>query len=135
MLTEEQIRKAPKEDYMNPAQLEFFKEHLLKLKKETMLHIEEVKQNLSKPIEEPDELDRAQIDEAVSQPALRQSRPEAARVDLPIEDRRPLASASLWSLRSARKLCRGTQPPHDPSHRNRSVARRAQSRVSSGELQ
>ena len=47
MLTEKQIRRAPKKDYMNEAQLEFFKSHLLELKRETISHIDEARQRLA----------------------------------------------------------------------------------------
>ena len=51
MLTEKQIRRAPKKDYMNEAQLEFFKNHLLELKRETISHIDEARQRLQTPTE------------------------------------------------------------------------------------
>ena len=63
MLTEKQIRRAPKKDYMNEAQLEFFKNHLLELKRETISHIEEARQRLADANRETDELDRALTEE------------------------------------------------------------------------
>ncbi|MBL6718156.1 MAG: RNA polymerase-binding protein DksA [Pseudomonadales bacterium] len=63
MLTEKQIRRAPKKDYMNEAQLEFFKKHLLELKRETISHIDEARQRLADANRETDELDRALTEE------------------------------------------------------------------------
>ncbi|MEE4298170.1 MAG: RNA polymerase-binding protein DksA [Pseudomonadales bacterium] len=63
MLTEKQIKRAPKKDYMNEAQLEFFKERLLELKQETIGHIEEARQRLAEHERETDELDRALSEE------------------------------------------------------------------------
>lgn len=63
MLTEKQIRRAPKKDYMNEAQLEFFKQLLLDLKRETIGHIEEARQRLADAQRETDELDRALSEE------------------------------------------------------------------------
>jgi DnaK suppressor protein len=54
---------APEEDYMNDAQLNFFKQLLSELKTKTMLHIEEMKLQLSNPPEINDEVDRAQYEE------------------------------------------------------------------------
>ena len=63
MLKEKQIRRAPKKDYMNEAQLEFFKNHLLELKRETISHIDEARQRLADANRETDELDRALTEE------------------------------------------------------------------------
>ena len=63
MLTEKQIKRAPKKDYMNDAQLEFFKERLLELKRETIGHIEEARSRLADGERETDELDRALSEE------------------------------------------------------------------------
>jgi DnaK suppressor protein len=63
MLTEKQIRRAPKKDYMNEAQLEFFKQLLLDLKRETIGHIDEARQRLADAQRETDELDRALSEE------------------------------------------------------------------------
>ncbi|MGA1218493.1 MAG: RNA polymerase-binding protein DksA [Pseudomonadales bacterium] len=62
-MTEKQIRRAPKKDYMNEAQLEFFKNHLLELKRETISHIDEARQRLADANRETDELDRALTEE------------------------------------------------------------------------
>ena len=63
MLTEKQIRRAPKKDYMNEEQLAFFKQHLLDLKRQTISHIEEARQRLADANRETDELDRALTEE------------------------------------------------------------------------
>lgn len=59
MLTEKQILRAAKKDYMNDKQLEFFKERLLELKRETIGHIDEARSRLADAQRETDELDRA----------------------------------------------------------------------------
>ena len=63
MLTEKQIKRAPKKDYMNEAQLAFFKERLLDLKRETIQHIEDARTRLAEAERETDELDRALSEE------------------------------------------------------------------------
>ena len=63
MLTEKQIKRAPKKDYMNEDQLAFFKERLLDLKRETIQHIEDARQRLAEAERETDELDRALSEE------------------------------------------------------------------------
>lgn len=63
ILDKQQLLDAPAEDYMNDAQLEFFKALLTELKKKTMLHIEEMKVQLSDPPEINDNVDRAQYEE------------------------------------------------------------------------
>ena len=60
MLTKEKILKAPKKNYMNKEQLQFFKVLLEDLKKETLTHIKEAKDRLSNPPSCSDEVDRAQ---------------------------------------------------------------------------
>jgi DnaK suppressor protein len=63
MLTEKQILRAPKKDYMNDAQLEFFRARLIDLRKETIGHIEEARARLADAQRETDELDRALSEE------------------------------------------------------------------------
>ena len=63
ILDKQQLLDAPAEDYMNDAQLEFFKALLTELKKKTMLHIEEMKVQLSDPPEINEDVDRAQNEE------------------------------------------------------------------------
>ena len=62
-MDKQQLLDAPEEDYMNDAQLNFFKQLLSELKTKTMLHIEEMKLQLSNPPEINDEVDRAQYEE------------------------------------------------------------------------
>lgn len=62
-LDKQQLLDAPEEDYMNDAQLDFFKTLLMDLKKSTMLHIDEMKKQLSDPPEVNDDVDRAQYEE------------------------------------------------------------------------
>lgn len=59
MLTEKQIKRAPKKDYMNAEQLAFFKQLLIELKRETLSHIEEARARLADAHRETDDLDRA----------------------------------------------------------------------------
>src|SRR3989338_5360147 len=61
--TEKSLFKAPKKDYMNKEMLEFFKDFLIKQKKETLTHIDEVKNEISHMEQEADDLDRATIEQ------------------------------------------------------------------------
>lgn len=63
ILDRQQLLAAPAADYMNEAQLAFFKELLQHLKQQTMLHVEETKQRLGSPPDISDEIDRAQYEE------------------------------------------------------------------------
>lgn len=63
MLTEDKIRKMSAKDYMNKEQLEFFEQRLLDLRKDTEAHIDEVKEQLSHYEFEPDDNDRASLEE------------------------------------------------------------------------
>ncbi|MCH8537027.1 MAG: TraR/DksA C4-type zinc finger protein [Alkalimonas sp.] len=62
-LTEQDILAMPDEDYMSTQQLTFFEQLLRQQRKQIQLHIEHIKQNLSSVAVEPDELDRALIEE------------------------------------------------------------------------
>ena len=61
--TEKSLLKASKKDYMNKEMLEFFKDLLIKQKKETLAHIDEVKNEISHMEQEADDLDRATIEQ------------------------------------------------------------------------
>ncbi|WP_299976750.1 TraR/DksA C4-type zinc finger protein [uncultured Pseudoteredinibacter sp.] len=63
MLSEDQIKAAPDSDYMNEAQLEFFKQLLLDLYGSTSARIEQAKQQMATPIDLNDENDRASMEE------------------------------------------------------------------------
>lgn len=63
MLSEDQIKAAPDSDYMNEAQLEFFKQLLLDLYDSTSSRIEQAKQQMATPIDLNDENDRASMEE------------------------------------------------------------------------
>jgi len=63
MLSEDQIKAAPDSDYMNEAQLEFFKQLLLDLYDSTSARIEQAKQQMATPIDLNDENDRASMEE------------------------------------------------------------------------
>lgn len=63
MLTEDKIRKMSAGDYMNKEQLAFFEQRLLDLKKDTEKHIEEVRKELAQYEFEPDDNDRASLEE------------------------------------------------------------------------
>ncbi|MBB68337.1 RNA polymerase-binding protein DksA [Alteromonas lipotrueae] len=63
IVDKQQLLDAPTEEYMNEAQLDFFKTLLTDLKRKTMLHIEEMKVQLSDPPEINDDVDRAQYEE------------------------------------------------------------------------
>ncbi len=65
-LTEKQLIRAPRKDYMNAAQLEFFRRRLLDLRKELGERLERTKAELSEEHRECDELDRASVEEDTS---------------------------------------------------------------------
>lgn len=58
-LTEAELLHMPAADYMNAAQLAFFRQLLLDLKQQTAEHIETIKQEIAAPSTDADELDRA----------------------------------------------------------------------------
>jgi DnaK suppressor protein len=62
-LTEADIVKMPEKDYMNAAQLEFFKVKLLALKADLLLHANETTEHLRENVLVPDPADRATIEE------------------------------------------------------------------------
>ncbi len=63
-LTEEQIKEAPESEYMNEEQLAFFKSKLVELYDSTSLHIQEAKDQMSRPIDDSsDSNDRASWEE------------------------------------------------------------------------
>ncbi len=62
-LSEKQILKAPKSDYMNSDQLEFFREKLLDLHKSTLERIQEAKDQMVSPMDFSDPSDRATSEE------------------------------------------------------------------------
>jgi len=63
MLTEEELRAAPEDEYMNAEQLEFFRQRLLAQRAEIEADIERARSELSRAENEPDELDRASAEE------------------------------------------------------------------------
>lgn len=63
VLTEADILKMPEKDYMNAAQLEFFKAKLLALKADLLLHANETTEHLRENVLVPDPADRATIEE------------------------------------------------------------------------
>ncbi len=66
-LTEAELLSMPASDYMNDAQLAYFKHLLLTIKTETADHIETIKQEVAEPLREADELDRAAHEEEYRQ--------------------------------------------------------------------
>jgi DnaK suppressor protein len=63
LLTEEEIRAMRDEDYMNPAQLAFFKDRLQQLEKELLKNAGETTEHLRETVLVPDPADRATIEE------------------------------------------------------------------------
>lgn len=63
LLTEEQILKMSEEDYMNPAQLAFFKARLQQLEKDLLKNADETTEHLRETVLVPDPADRATIEE------------------------------------------------------------------------
>lgn len=65
-LTKEQILKAPEKDYMNTAQLEFFRALLIAEHDTTREHIQQAKDQMSCPMDLTDENDRASWEEQLN---------------------------------------------------------------------
>lgn len=66
LLTEKQILAAPKSDYMNTRQLEFFRQRLMDLYDSTCVRIQEAKDQMHSPINFSDPNDRASCEEQAS---------------------------------------------------------------------
>jgi RNA polymerase-binding transcription factor len=62
-LTEAEIRKAPASQYMNPAQLAFFRERLLEMQRELLENADVTSERLREHELEPDPTDQATIEE------------------------------------------------------------------------
>jgi len=63
LLSEEEILKMSDKDYMNPAQLAFFKHRLQQLEKELLKNADETTEHLRETVLVPDPADRATIEE------------------------------------------------------------------------
>jgi len=63
LLTEEEVRAMSDDDYMNPAQLAFFKNRLQQLEKELLRNAGETTEHLRETVLVPDPADRATIEE------------------------------------------------------------------------
>ena len=63
LLTEAQILKMGEQDYMNPAQLAFFKARLQQLEKDLLKNADETTEHLRETVLVPDPADRATIEE------------------------------------------------------------------------
>jgi DnaK suppressor protein len=63
LLTEDEIRAMGEEDYMNPAQLGFFRDRLQQLEKELLKNAGETTEHLRETVLVPDPADRATIEE------------------------------------------------------------------------
>jgi DnaK suppressor protein len=63
MLTQEQLLAAPDDEYMNDAQLEFFRSLLQEQADEVRASLKEARETLATFQNEPDELDKASIEE------------------------------------------------------------------------
>ena len=62
-LTEKQVIDAPESEYMNPEQLEFFRERLMGLHESTCMRIQEAKDQIVNPMDFSDQNDRASSEE------------------------------------------------------------------------
>ncbi len=62
-LTEAELLKMPESDYMNQAQLEFFRERLLTMERDIRTNADETTEHLREPVIVPDPADRATIEE------------------------------------------------------------------------
>ena len=63
LLTEEEVLKMSEDDYMNPAQLAFFKDRLQKLEQDLIKNAGQTTENLRETTLVPDPADRASIEE------------------------------------------------------------------------
>ena len=63
LLTEEEVLKMSEDDYMNPAQLAFFKDRLQKLEQDLIKNAGQTTENLRETTLGPDPADRATIEE------------------------------------------------------------------------
>lgn len=63
LLTEAEVLAMPASDYMNEAQLAFFRQRLMDLKNELQANSEETRQHLRETVATPDEADRATQEE------------------------------------------------------------------------
>lgn len=63
LLTEAQLLKMPEKDYMNAAQLEFFKKRLQDMEQEILQNAHETTEHLQETVIVPDPADRATIEE------------------------------------------------------------------------
>ncbi len=66
MLTEKQLLKAPKKNYMNAEQLAFFRDRLLHLREDLMERLDQARAELSEEHREGDDLDRAAVEETIN---------------------------------------------------------------------
>jgi DnaK suppressor protein len=62
-LTEAELIKMPESDYMNPSQLEFFRERLLTMERDIRTNADETTEHLRETVIVPDPADRATIEE------------------------------------------------------------------------
>ena len=62
-LTDEEIVRMPESDYMNPAQMEFFRERLLGMERDIRSNADETTEHLRETVIVPDPADRATIEE------------------------------------------------------------------------
>lgn len=62
-MTEDEIRRAPAAQYMNPAQLAFFRERLLEMQRELLENADVTSERLREHELEPDPTDQATIEE------------------------------------------------------------------------
>ncbi len=63
LISEDQIRAMSEDDYMNPAQLAFFKARLQQLEKDLLKNAGETTEHLRETVLVPDPADRATIEE------------------------------------------------------------------------
>ena len=63
VLTEAELLAMPEEDYMNPAQLEFFRQRLQQIERDILQNAGETTEHLRETVIVPDPADRATIEE------------------------------------------------------------------------
>lgn len=87
MLTVEEIRKQPEDQYMSKEQLEFFRDLLLKEKEEAFANLEKAKADLSIDSRHPDLADSsdAEMQKAIAARLIEHQKDRLAKVDAALE--------------------------------------------------
>ena len=116
LLTEEEILKMSEDDYMNPAQLAFFKARLEKMEQDLIRNAGQTTENLRETTLVPDPADRATIEE---EHALElRTRDRERKLLKKVSNPATTAGVSKQANPSASPDCWHVPPPRFPSKRN-----------------